>query len=110
MICYKGDARPPHQLWGVEAVVLTKITAPLPTFPVPFDCNWRHLTGLRLANPDFGIPGPIDVLLGVDSFSRTILHGRQGGPFGTPLTLEMHFGWMLSGTTQVEYSQQRVVA
>ena len=109
-ICHMEDARPPHQLWGVEAVVLTKITAPLQAFLVSFDRNWRHLTGVCLVDPDFGIPGPIDILLGVDGFSHIILHGRQKGPSRTLSVLETRFKWVLSGTTQVEYSQQRVVA
>ena len=90
----------------MEAVELPRISAPLPAFPVPFDRNWRHLTGLRRADVDFGILGPIDILLGLDTFSRIILHVQRKGPSEITSALERRFEWVLSGTTQVEYSQQ----
>ena len=102
----KRDRRSPHQLWGVEAVALPKITVPLPAFPVPFNPPWVHLTGLRLADRDFGVQGPVDVFLGADVFSRIILHGRQSGPSGTPYALETCFGWVLTGKTHLRYPRQ----
>ena len=36
----------------VEAPVLPKITADLPTIPVSPDTNWKHLCGLELADPE----------------------------------------------------------
>ena len=71
---HKEDRRSPHQLWEVEAVVLPKKTAPLPVLPVPFDPRWNHLTGLHLGDRDFGVPGLIEVLLGVNVFSCTFCH------------------------------------
>ena len=53
----------------MEAVVLPKITTKLPMFPVEFDARWKHLSDIRLANPDFGVPGYVDILLGVNVFS-----------------------------------------
>ena len=82
----------------VEAVVLPKITCDLPLQPVAFGPDWQHLIGLRLADPDFGIPGKIDVLLGVDVVSSTLLNGRRHGPLGSPSAIETSFGWVLAGT------------
>ena len=42
--------------WKVEAAVLTQITTKLPAMPVSFNTNWRYLSGLCLANPEFGVP------------------------------------------------------
>ena len=81
--------RSPHQLWGVEAVVLSKITAPSAAFLIPFNPQWKHLTGLRLADRDFSNPGLVDVLLDADVFSRILLHGWRNGHSGTSLALEM---------------------
>ena len=61
--------------WEVEAAVLPQITTKLPAMSVSFDTNCRHLSGLRLANPEFGVPRYIDVLLGVDMFSRLVCQG-----------------------------------
>ena len=95
LLC-KGDRRPSHQLWGVEAVVVPKISACLPGFQVLFNLHWKHLTGLCLADQGFGVPGPIGVLLGVDACSHIPLHGQWSGPSRTLSALEMHFRWVLS--------------
>ena len=50
----------------LTAVVLPKVTCDLPVTPVPFDLSWTHLSGLPLADPGFGEPQRIDLLLGVD--------------------------------------------
>ena len=56
--------------WKVEAAVLPDITTRLPASPVSIDRNWRHLSGLSLANPELGVPWKhFDVLLCVDMFS-----------------------------------------
>ena len=53
---------------------------------------------LTAADPDFGRPGKIDVLLGVDVYAET-LHGRRSGPSGSPTAFETIFGWVLAGST-----------
>ena len=40
----------------VEASVLPKVTADLPTIPVSPVAQWKHLSGLELADPDYGTP------------------------------------------------------
>ena len=102
--------QPKQPIWGVEAVVLPKITAELPTLPVALSPKWKHLSGIRLADPEFGVPGPIDILLGVDVFSRSVLHGRRSGPPGSPFALETRFGWVLSGVIHPERPQHQVVS
>ena len=69
-----NDHSGPH--WDVEAVVLPRITTDLPTSPVSFNKRCKYLSGLRLVDLEFNIPGHIDVLLGIDVFSHVILHGR----------------------------------
>ena len=93
--CSNHDGRS-NPRWEVDAAVLPKITTELPTFPVSFSPSWKRLSGLRLADPNFGTPGRIDILLGVDIFNRVICHGRQIGPPGTPSVLETSYGWVLS--------------
>ena len=34
--------------------------------PLPFDLSWNHISDVPLADPRFGQPGRIDILLGVD--------------------------------------------
>ena len=73
--------------WKVEAIVLPRITAKIPTLPVEYDKNWKNLAKLNLADPDFGIPSYIDILLGIDVFSKVIRQGQRKGPPGTPSAL-----------------------
>ena len=88
----KGKVHPVH------ALVLSKITSTTPACPVPEQHNWSHLTGLSLADPDYGTPGSVDLLLGADVFSRVVLHGRRFGPAGTPSAFKTQFGWVLTGS------------
>ena len=84
---------------SVTAIVIPRVTCDLPLCRVPHSLSWRHLSDLPLADPGFGEPGKIDVLLGIDVFSEVLLHGRRSGPPGTPTAFETVFGWVLSGRT-----------
>ena len=77
---------------------MPKVTCDLPTSPVPFNLSWSHLSDLPLADPSFGQPGQIDILLGVDIFTEVLLHGRRELP-GAPTAFETEFGWVLSGSS-----------
>ena len=90
---------------GIEGIVLPEITAPIPAHPVTHDPRWKHIEGLRLADPQFGVPGPIDVLLGADVFGRVIRHGRRRGSHSSPAALETSFGWVLAGNVRPERPQ-----
>ena len=84
----------------LTAIVVPKVTCDLPIHPVPFELSWKHISDLPLADPSFGQPGRIDILLGVDIFVDVLLHGRRIGLPGTPAAFETEFGWVLSGTTR----------
>ena len=65
--------------------------------PVPFDLSWTHLSGLTLADPSFGEPRRVDILLGIDVFVDILRHGRRAGPAGSPVAIETEFGWAVCG-------------
>lgn len=54
---------------------------------------------IPLADPNFGCPGRIDLLLGVDIFTEALLQGRQVGAPGSPAAFETVFGWVLASST-----------
>ena len=93
---------------SVTAIVIPRVTCDLPLCRVPHSLSWRHLSDLPLADPGFGEPGEIDVLLGIDVFSEVLLHGRRSGPPGTPGEFETVFGWVLSGRTDCTPSATHV--
>ena len=56
-----------------NAVVVPRVTCELPTKHVPLNQEWEHVKGLILADPDFGKPGKVDLLLGVETFVDIII-------------------------------------
>ena len=90
----------PKTKYAITAVVVPRVTCDLPLQPVYNSSNWSHISNLSLADPDFGTPGRIDLLLGADIYADVLLHGRRCGPPGTPTALETRFGWVLTGRTQ----------
>ena len=95
---------------NVTAIVVQRVTCDLPLYPVPFDVKWKHLTDLQLADPMFGHPGRIDVLLGVDVFTQVLLQGRRIGPPGSPVAFQATFGWVLAGTCASCYPAARIAS
>ena len=82
----------------VTAIIVPKVTRDLPFSPIPLKENWDHIADLDLADPDFGTPCKVDLLLGIDVFVNVTRHGRRHGPPGTPVAFETLFGWVLAGS------------
>ena len=85
--------------FNVNAIIVPRVTCDLPIQPVTPKSIWSHIDNLSLADPDFGRPGKIDLLLGVDVFTEVLLHGRRVGVPGSPVAFETVFGWVLAGPT-----------
>ena len=83
----------------ISAIVVPRVTCDLPTQPINFSTKWSHLNDLHLADPNFGQPSKIDILLGANIYADVLLHGRRSGPPGTPVAFETKFGWVLTGKT-----------
>ena len=81
----------------VEALILSKIMSTLPLHPVSLNAKWKHLDSLQLADPEFGTPGNVELLLGADIFSHVVFHGQQCGPSNSPSVFKAQFGWVLAG-------------
>ena len=96
--------------FNLTAIVVPRVTCDLPVHPVPYDSTWTHLNDTPLADPSFGTPGRIDILLGVDIFTAALLHGRRVGPHGTPTAFETTFGWVLAGPTTQERTKSLVTS
>ena len=88
-----------NDVMKVEAIVLSRISSELQESPVSLRPNCKHLKGLLLADPNFGVPGRVDLLLGADVFVQTVLNGWRKGPSETPCANETCFGWVLAGAS-----------
>ena len=95
--------------FDVTAMVVSCVTCDLPLHPIPSNTGWEHLSGIKLADPTFGTPGRIDLLLGVETFVEVLGHGRRIGAPGTPTAFETQFGWVLAGNTNVQTPVHHVV-
>ena len=84
---------------SLSAIVVLHVTCDLPVVPIPIDPLWSHITNLRLTDPEFGKPGRIDFLLGVDVFAGVLCQGRRCGPSYSHIAFETEFGWVLAGST-----------
>ncbi|CAI6351321.1 unnamed protein product [Macrosiphum euphorbiae] len=80
----------------VQAWVLPSITSDMPRTSIPVDIKDRFST-LALADPQFNVASPVDMLLGADVFSA-ILDGRQIKiDEALPTAFSSIFGWVLIG-------------
>ncbi len=94
-----SSARSPSRKFDVNAIVVPQVTCNLPVHPVTLNRDWKHLNGLRLADPEFGKPGRVDVLLGIETFVEVVRQGRRKGSHDSPTAIETEFGWVLAGST-----------
>lgn len=86
-----------------EFLVLPEITQFIPS--QAFSINDLEMPrGINLANPDFGTPARIDVLLGVDIFWDVL--GQSSGD-GIPYIHETAFGSVVSGSILQQIKQKR---
>ena len=60
---------------SITAAIIPQVAYELPPNPIPFKAEWNHLTNLQLSDPEFGSPGRIDLLFGVDVFINILLTG-----------------------------------
>ncbi|KAL7306684.1 hypothetical protein TKK_0001357 [Trichogramma kaykai] len=81
------------------ALVLDRITSDIPSAPVKPASTWSHLAGLKLADPDYGRPGPIDVMFGADVTGFLLLDQTRSGSIDEPVAKLSWFGWVLMGRT-----------
>ena len=88
----------PERRMNVTAIIVPNVTCNLPTSPVPCNQSWEYLKDVELADPQFGIPGRIDMLLGIEVFASVLRQGRRSGTANSPIAFETDFGWVLAGT------------
>lgn len=82
----------------VCALVLRSLTNILPSCQIARR-KWDHISDLMLADPKFGQPGKIDMLLSAGIYAEILMDGFRRGPTGTPIAQKTKLGWILSGQT-----------
>ncbi|XP_026744684.1 uncharacterized protein LOC113506021 [Trichoplusia ni] len=82
--------------FDTQALIMKKLTNKLPNSTFE-KTNLPHLENLKLADPDFNISRPVDLLLGADVYSEILLDGVLRGKQSSPVAQETHLGWILCG-------------
>jgi len=81
---------------NVSAFILPRVTGRVPAQAV-LTTSWNHLVDLPLADPEFAIPGTIDMILGADVYGTLLCGSIKRGPSNAPVAQETSFGWIISG-------------
>ncbi|XP_036140825.1 uncharacterized protein LOC118644954 [Monomorium pharaonis] len=82
---------------NLDCLVLRQITDRIPSSHAD-DYNINIPANLRLADPNFYIPGGIDLLLGADVFWNILCVGQIKATSLHPVLQKTLFGWILGGT------------
>ncbi|GFW00972.1 uncharacterized protein TNCV_1762101 [Trichonephila clavipes] len=82
--------------FNLEDIVVHKVTSPLPIFQFK-NRQFPHLKNLKLADPNFHISKPIDVLLDAEIYADLLEGLPIFGPAGTPTAIPTKLGYILSG-------------
>lgn len=86
----------------VKAHVLNKLTCLLPSAALHNVQSLPALPLSALADPSFGTPNRIDLLLGAEVYSQILLEGLVKGQLGL-IAQNTRLGWILSGTVPSAY-------
>ncbi|UYV63170.1 hypothetical protein LAZ67_2003340, partial [Cordylochernes scorpioides] len=83
-----------------KALIVKDLSNKIPNFytnnPV-----WPHLSNLKLADPEFYIPRPIDIIIGADLYLDLIEPGLIKGPRDAPSAMNSKLGWIISGRSNM---------
>ncbi|KAJ8723327.1 hypothetical protein PYW08_003239 [Mythimna loreyi] len=83
--------------FSTDVVIMNNLIKNLPneTFAKP---SWQHTAHLCLADPDYNISRPVDLLLGAEIYANILLEGLiRGQTSSEPLAQQTHLGWLLCG-------------
>ncbi|KAJ8975730.1 hypothetical protein NQ317_004194 [Molorchus minor] len=92
----KVKSREQTQTFTLEFAVVPQICSNMPSINISLD-NFTQFSHLNLADPDFNISGPIDMLLGADLFGFILKDGSQIQSLAEPAALNTIFGYVIMG-------------
>ncbi|GBM53571.1 hypothetical protein AVEN_60688-1, partial [Araneus ventricosus] len=72
--------------------------------------HWNHNQNLQLADPEFHISKPINIILGADIFFELMQGNQIKGAKNTPYAIDTKLGWVLCGKVSSRQSQNQFVS
>lgn len=86
--------------YTIDALVLDQITGQLPLCPIDV-ADLSHIDSKLLADDTWGVPGNIDILLGVKLFAKLLQPSEVTSIAGCPDALETVLGYILMGDAPI---------
>lgn len=97
----------PEFSMSIEAYVLKKLTSFLPSSESDIK-NWPMIESLNLADPTYGSPGKVDMILGAEVYGVIMSEGLLKHPsVRGPIAQNTQLGWILSGRLENDVSIDR---
>ncbi|CAG9136294.1 unnamed protein product [Plutella xylostella] len=84
---------------STEALVMTKVLNNLPNST--FERRpWSHVQNLQLADPEYNISRPVDILLDASVYSEIVMDCILRGSLQAPIAQQTKIGWILYGNVK----------
>jgi hypothetical protein len=94
--CFLKPTASQNPVFNFDAIVVPQLCSNMPQFDVQ-NGDWNHIKGLQLADKNYFLSRPIDLLIGAELFTSILLGGKRDGSPGQPSAIETVFGWVLLG-------------
>lgn len=85
--------------FNTDVYIMKSLTRNLPNYSF-VKPTWDVLQHIQLADPEFNLSKPIDILFGADIYSRIIQEGIYKVGNLTPVAQQTRLGWILCGKVQ----------
>ncbi|UYV74590.1 hypothetical protein LAZ67_12000208 [Cordylochernes scorpioides] len=89
-----------HFKFETKALIVKDLSNKIPNF-YTHNPVWPHLNNLKLADPEFYIPRPIDIIIGADLYLDLVESGLIKGPRDAPSAMNSKLGWIISGRSNM---------
>ncbi|XP_030765371.1 uncharacterized protein LOC115889501 [Sitophilus oryzae] len=83
-------------IYSLEFIILNEISDNLPINSLPVE-QFSKFSQLPLADPNFHLSKPVDILLGADIYGFLITGNKLLSDPDQPVALETIFGWIITG-------------
>lgn len=94
--------------FNTDVLIMPKLIKHLPSNT--FDnAQYMHINNLPLADPEFNISKPIDILLDAKIYSEIIMNGLVKGSPQEPIAQQTKMGWILSGNITPSFNCHVVI-
>ncbi|XP_062542197.1 uncharacterized protein LOC134210185 [Armigeres subalbatus] len=86
-------------LGQLQCLIAGKVAGSMPSVPIDIK-QWKIPPGLSLADPEFHIPGEIDLLIGIQLFFKLLMPGQYKIADNFPVLQETRLGWVVAGSVE----------